>query len=75
MVLSVSLAFNVAATLFLGHLIYFHFYLQRIKVTTFEYIQIKMNKTHKSKIFRQVKQETEKNDEGPEVETDNNGTN
>jgi hypothetical protein len=50
---SISLVFNTAAILFLGHLISFHVYLQSKKMTTFEYIQLKMNrKNYKSKIFR-----------------------
>jgi hypothetical protein len=82
-ILAVSMAFNLAAILFLGHLISFHIYLQKKKITTFEYIQLKLNrKNHKSKIFREVKHD-EKDEEEPceknkdevlvEIETDNNG--
>lgn len=54
-ILSITLFFNTAAILFLGHLISFHLYLKSKKMTTFEYIQWKENRQqHKSKIFREV---------------------
>eukprot|EP00347_Sterkiella_histriomuscorum_P012782 403367241 len=59
-----SLIFNTAAIGFLGHLISFHIMLQHKKLTTFEYIQIKLGRqNHKSKIFREVNHEEEDQDE------------
>jgi len=56
--------FNTGAILFLGHLISFHLYLQKHKLTTFQYLMEKQNrKDHKSKIFREVNHE----DEDPEA--------
>lgn len=37
-ILGISLVFNTAAMAFLGHLISFHIFLQKKKLTTFEYI-------------------------------------
>lgn len=54
-ILIVSIVFNTAAIGFLGHLISFHIFLQKKKLTTFEYIQIKQGRqNHKSRIFREV---------------------
>jgi hypothetical protein len=51
----VAIFLNSGAVLFLGHLISFHIYLQREKLTTFEYLQIKKNRrNYRSKIFREV---------------------
>jgi hypothetical protein len=52
-ILAVVLFLNVAAMLFLGHLISFHVYLKKVGMTTFEYIKYKANKrSYKSKIFK-----------------------
>ena len=39
-ILAVVLFLNVAAMLFLGHLISFHVYLKKVGMTTFEYIPV-----------------------------------
>lgn len=39
--LSISCFFNVGTLIFLGHLVYFHIYLMRKGMTTFEYIRWK----------------------------------
>lgn len=74
--LALAIFFNILATLFLGHLISFHIFLQAKKLTTFEYLQIKQNKgSKKSKIFREVHKDqesgTNKQDEGGDLLTDN----
>ena len=43
---------NLLALIFIGHLIYFHIYLQRKGMTTYEYIRWKANITRASKIKR-----------------------
>ena len=52
LVIAVTMVFNFASFLFLGHLIMFHIMLQRRGMTTFEYIKWKANKTTKSKIIK-----------------------
>jgi hypothetical protein len=57
-ILGIVLIFNSASIMFLGHLIWYHIYLMRKGLTTFEHIQIKLNKqNYKSKIFREVNQD------------------
>lgn len=65
-ILGVVLFLNVAAMLFLGHLISFHIYLQKVGMTTFEYIQYKEDKVqYKSKIFTQVNKNNDENTPTP----------
>ena len=68
-ILITSILFNTGAMGFLGHLISFHVYLQKHKITTFEYIQQKQNRTnYKSKIFREVNHhEEEEGHEGDQL--------
>ena len=57
-ILGIAIFFNLCTVLFLGHLISFHIILQKMGLTTFEYIQEKANrKDKKSKIYREVKNE------------------
>ena len=78
-ILGVSIVFNIAAILFLGHLISFHIFLQSKHLSTYEYLQLKQNKLHhKSKIFRQVNRGNERpdsEDEPIQVEIENNDNN
>jgi hypothetical protein len=48
-------AFNVATLIFLGHLTWFHIKLQKMEITTYEYIRMKENKTEPSKIKKRVR--------------------
>jgi hypothetical protein len=60
LILGIALFFNLCTVLFLGHLISFHLILQKLGMTTFEYIQDKANrKNQKSKIYREVKKDAE----------------
>jgi len=49
-------ALNLGVILFLGHLIAFHLKLQRIGLTTFEYIKLSENKQRESKIVKRIRE-------------------
>lgn len=51
-IISIACFFNFLALIFLGHLTYFHIWLQRKGMTTYEYIRWKANITTKSKIVK-----------------------
>lgn len=55
-VLWVAMFFNLLCFCFLGHLIVYHIRLQRMNLTTFEYIKLSQ-KRKESKIVKRVKQE------------------
>jgi len=53
-VLLVAVFFNLATFLFLGHLIGFHIRLQRMKLTTYEFIKLKEDRKRESKIVKRI---------------------
>lgn len=53
-VLLVAVFFNLATFLFLGHLIGFHIRLQRMKLTTYEFIKLKEDRKRDSKIVKRI---------------------
>ena len=53
----ISMLLNLAALLFLGHLIAFHLMLQKREMTTYEYIRWKQNRSGESKIVRRKSKE------------------
>jgi len=50
----VAVLFNLATFLFLGHLIGFHIRLQRMKLTTYEFIKLKEDRKRESKIVKRI---------------------
>ena len=52
--LLVAVFFNLATFLFLGHLIGFHIRLQRMKLTTYEFIKLKEDRKQESKIVKRI---------------------
>lgn len=46
--------FNIATFGFLGHLIAFHMRLQRMKMTTYEFIKLKEDHKRESKIVKRI---------------------
>ena len=52
-----TVIFNLLTFGFLGHLIIFHIRLQKLKMTTYEYIKIKENRKRESKIVRRINKE------------------
>lgn len=53
-VLWVTVIFNILTFGFLGHLIFFHIRLQRMKMTTFEFIKMKEERKRESKIVKRI---------------------
>jgi hypothetical protein len=53
-VLLIAVFFNLATFVFLGHLIGFHIRLQRMKLTTYEFIKLKEDRKRESKIVKRI---------------------
>lgn len=53
-VLAIAIFFNLATFGFLGHLIAFHMRLQKMKLTTYEYIKLKEDRKRESKIVKRI---------------------
>jgi palmitoyltransferase len=50
--LFIAVSFNLIALIFLAHLIVFHIRLQKLNLSTFDYLRLQENKSRESKIVR-----------------------
>lgn len=53
-ILFVAIYFNLVTFGFLGHLIAFHLRLQKMKLTTYEFIKLKDDRKRESKIVKRI---------------------